>query len=504
LLEGQGIAVFRRNEGRTYVALDYGHSGGGHGHPDRLNLLLSNGETRWLDDYGTGSYVDPSLHWYRSSLAHNAPLVNGISQRRVNGVLAAYDERGAAGWIVSMADGISPNASAERTVVVMSEYLIDELEWTIDEGSTLDLPFHFDAALDSGVDELHQAELSGGRGTEDGFRFAHDAAVQRAAAGVPVHGIAQAIDGDHLAMWARSDGDVEWWRAFAPGPPGSRDRAFRLLRAHASQGRHLTVLAWSGEVAGVEFGDEIRVSLADGTTHVHRRTDAGWQVELLASQAHSTIDLGGIVEGEIALATAIDERSHSPRALRLAEEPTVLELGEQHYRRSEHAWRDTGARPPEGRVRLSSSSGTLRVAIDVLHSELTFAAGDAVNRYDNEPADINGDSVQLYVRTDRGESGWMLVPERDSIAVRVRQIEGWNAPMDLAASWAPDGDGYRMNIDVTGARVSAIDVVVNETPRGRERRRGQLVLSGARGEFVYLRGDRHEAMRLIPIESTDD
>jgi hypothetical protein len=35
-------------------------------------------------------------------------------------------------------------------------------------------------------------------------------------------------------------------------------------------------------------------------------------------------------------------------------------------------------------------------------------------------------------------------------------------------------------------------VIINETAPGRERRRGQLVLSGARGEFVYLRGDRHD------------
>jgi len=38
---------------------------------------------------------------------------------------------------------------------------------------------------------------------------------------------------------------------------------------------------------------------------------------------------------------------------------------------------------------------------------------------------------------------------------------------------------------------------VNEIAPGRDRRRGQLVLSGAGGEFVYLRADRHERDRLL-------
>jgi hypothetical protein len=42
-----------------------------------------------------------------------------------------------------------------------------------------------------------------------------------------------------------------------------------------------------------------------------------------------------------------------------------------------------------------------------------------------------------------------------------------------------------------------LDLVVNETTAGRERRRGQLVLSGAAGEFAYLAGDRHDPDRLL-------
>ena len=94
-IASQGYTVHRREGGRAYVALDWGESGGGHGHPDRLNLVVAHGASRWLDDMGTGSYVDPSLHWYRSTLAHNAPLVDGRSQARVNGWCVADESAGA-------------------------------------------------------------------------------------------------------------------------------------------------------------------------------------------------------------------------------------------------------------------------------------------------------------------------------------------------------------------------------------------------------------------------
>ena len=119
--------------------------------PIDSNLLLADGDARWLDDFGTGSYVDPSLHWYRSTLAHNAPLVNGVSQARVNGTIDAYDERGAAGWIVASSDGIAPPTRLARTVVAMSSYVIDELAWTGDVDVTVDLPMHADVVLRGGA-----------------------------------------------------------------------------------------------------------------------------------------------------------------------------------------------------------------------------------------------------------------------------------------------------------------------------------------------------------------
>ena len=75
--------------------------------------------------------------------------------------------------------------------------------------------------------------------------------------------------------------------------------------------------------------------------------------------------------------------------------------------------------------------------------------------------------------------------------------------MPLHAEWQANEHGYRMVVTLETSEPRAIDVIVNEMPRGRERRRGQLVMSGAGGEFVYLRGDRHEADRLVPLRIVD-
>src|SRR5207237_265743 len=128
-------------------------------------------------------------------------------------------------------------------------------------------PLHVDVAFTSGVDALRDAELAGGDGLEDGFRFAHDARMQRTCEGVTVFGTASSTNGGMLSMWARTDHDAEWWRVLAPGAPGQREHAFRMLRAIGSSGLHQSVMAWSEDVVRVEIGDEIRIDMRDGSTH---------------------------------------------------------------------------------------------------------------------------------------------------------------------------------------------------------------------------------------------
>ena len=507
LLDGQGLAVFRRERGRAYVALDYGHSGGGHGHPDRLNLLLVRDAVRWLDDFGTGSYVERSLHWYRSTLAHNAPLANGRSQRPTSGALVAYDERPDCGWIVAEAE-IAPQVRVRRTLVVLASYLVDLVEWTGQESGrhargavaesplTFDLPVHADLELSDGVGVPDRAPLVGGHGLEDGFDFAHDAMCQRSVANTPVIGRAARAENE-ARVWAYSSADCEWWRAVAPGAPGRGDQGFRLVRARAPQGRHCFVWSWAGDVSGVRFGESILVTRG-GETDEHRASEGRWTIERRRNNASSSVVLSGVVVPR----PGVDHRPSGETAaqpIRLERGvEAVRSLGVEHYRRSEQTWEEAGR--PSATVALRADTAGLHLSVSVPRSDVTFAPRNAENPFDNESADVNGDGIQLYIHAGEAVAAWMIVPELGADRVRIRSIVRHETRSAPAARWERVGAGYRVAIDLPGAIPSAIDVIVNEMPRGRQRRRGQLVLSGAHGEFVYLRGDRQDDQRLVPLE----
>lgn len=499
LLDAQGIGVFRRRRGEVYVALDYGNSGGGHGHPDRLNLLLADDTTRWLDDFGTGSYVDPSLHWYRSTLAHNAPLVDGQSQQRVDGELEAYEETEQGGWIAAVADELAPGAGARRTLIVMPTYCIDIVQWEAERDVTVDLPLHVDLEIVSPAVEALAAPLSGGSGEEDGFNFVRDPLVETVPANVSVTARAtqNAASLDAFVSVAAAS---EWWGAIAPGPPGDGDHRFRIVRARAAEGDIRIVWSWAGDVVGATFDEGIRISLADGTTHSHRASETGWRIEAANAGRIRVIELGGLIPpaSDFPDDATVDDTQTEPIALDASGAPLTFELAETHYRRSEQSWSEAGE--PRATVMLGWKPRTLRLTVDVPTSDRTFVPAGATNPYDNERPEINGDGVQLYVRDAGRLRAWLLVPVTESADVRVLTIDAWEGAPAPTARWRPTATGYHVDATIPFDQPPlAIDVIVNEMPRGRERRRGQLVLSGAAGEFVYLRGDRNDPLRLIPL-----
>ena len=516
LLRSQGLAVFRRDEGRLFAALDYGATGGGHGHPDRLNIIVCDGANRWLDDPGTGSYVDRSLHWYRSTLAHSAPLVDRASQPRLAGMLAAFDERGAAGWVAGRAL-LAEDVVAERRLVAMTDYAIDELSWSAAGGHVVALPIHLDLAID-GLSWAAEP-LGGAGGLEDGFDFVTSAEVATPAEW-PLRAVATEPDtGAKADVWLSAPSGTRLWRLTAPAPParpagaGAQSRRFMMLECIANRGSFTTVLAPRRTITALSIRDaSIVIEHADGSIHEHAGGDATWRIALRAAAATSSIDLAGAIVRP-ALAEPVDARDAEAGAITIpAGRETTLtvdpnhtlsfSLGERDYRRSEQSWGEAGA--PTADVVVASAAGELHVTVTARTGPSVVIGDDAVNEMDNEQADVNATGLQLSLRDARGNlHRWLIRPGADG-ASRVRALTRETIPARVettvgAAQW---GARIAMPLGALGDASPyfiALGVTINEIAPGRERRRGQLVLGGAEGEWVYLRGDRDDPSKLIPI-----
>ena len=517
LLPAQGFAVLRRRDGDVYAALDFGHSGGGHGHPDRLNVLLMDGATRWFDDPGTGSYVDRSLHWYRSTLAHTAPLVDGRSQPRAHGSLLAFDEQHAAAW-VSASIELMPGLRIGRTVVLLDDYVVDLLEWDADVEHDMALPLHgLDLVDDAGRPLPRTATpIVGGAGLEDGFSFlARTARVETPATPFALVRSVQGADGDptaELRGWVRAEPEAAWWSADAPDVPTRPGMAPMLLpRVFGRQGRLLGVWSWRDAVADVvtegrlleTASPALEVRRRDGRRDRHAVVDAGWRIDLeQPGGARDRILLEGLRRSP---QTPPQDDVAPPRSSRQTPLPAAFVLGEAHYRRSEERWAEAGA--PHADLRIGVEPGpVLQIELLVEPSSRLFVVEGTQNVLDNEPAAINGDGVQLYLACGEIESAWLLVPRRDSDDVWITPITGWGTGLEVNARWQSTRAGYRLTARIplpAGCTTPELDLLVNETAPGRARRRGQLVLSGAEGEFVYLRGDRHDHHRLLRFTIPD-
>ncbi len=144
-LPGSGLVVLRRGAGEASVCamLEYGEHGGGHGHPDKLQLILYGLGQTLLPDPGTVGYGAP-LHgqWFKTTVAHNALVINHASQQRTTGKLLhfqageAYDVAGAE------SDEAYPGYHQVRRLLLTDRYLVDVFDVSGESAADLDLFVH--------------------------------------------------------------------------------------------------------------------------------------------------------------------------------------------------------------------------------------------------------------------------------------------------------------------------------------------------------------------------
>lgn len=503
LLESQGLALLR--SGDRYLSVECGEYGGGHGHPDRLHLTLHARGVHWLADPGTGSYVTPDLQWYRSTMAHNAPRVDEVSQPMGDARCEMFDAPGPWGWVRGKFGKLT------RTVVAGPKHLVDVVEYADDQEHLLEVPWHPEGEIEiltPGRWEPAQLADPFASGVE---RFLPDSAG-------PIHWKATA------GPFARTlqgmfDHSGELLRAVGPGRPGQPGgRPFLLRRQSGRYVRFATVLAFDGPaLTGARFAAaEIVVATVEGETH-HHQTSEGWEV----TDGGVTLPLRGLrrelLRGKLDLPTVDTAlQKYVPpivKAYHVADPPALdgtldgfvtrspLTLDhEDQYRRTEEPY--GGPEEFSAEAWLAWDEQALYLAVEVGKAELVFRArGAAPLRLDNESDLIHSDGIQVYLqRAEQPLHGWLLVPDPEGDALQIRAAGGTVATAESASgAWQATDRGYLITARFTvpgwppplGEPSPRFDLVVNQMQPDRLRRLGQLCWTGG-GGWAYLRGDRQD------------
>jgi hypothetical protein len=264
--------------------------------------------------------------------------------------------------------------------------------------------------------------------------------------------------------------------------------------------------------------DAVTVTTHDGTSATHHAAPHGWHIALAAGAARSSIDLEGLLpepphppadpvasvvesspEVVVPRVPASDMANHPPEApLQPPPGARLVTLGAGHYIGTELPWEEAGA--PTAQVALAATAQHLVVTVTA-HTGPVTPPDAPENPLDNERPEVNASGVQWYLgaRSDGWAQGGIALPVGAPDGRQCPIVPGtWSLP---TVRWQGLATGWRMRLawplealprDLDGT--VTFDLVINERPPERARRRGQLALSGG-GGFGYLRGDRHDPGR---------
>jgi Heparinase II/III-like protein/Carbohydrate family 9 binding domain-like len=506
-IEGQGFAILRK--GDRYAGLECGAYGGGHGHPDRLNLIFHAAGEYWLPDFGTGSYVARDLFWYRSSLAHNAPRLDGVSQPMGDAVCDNFEQSGEWGWARGRYGDLT------RTLVAGPSYTLDILELSAADDHVLELPLHL-----SGRTEVERAADWVPAELKDEFvgqaeRFA-------VSSEQPVRLTVTGETGARLGVNLHFSGEL--LRAVAPGAPGTPVPVpFYLVRCTGRHLRIVTVLEPIGSAPNVlrvqSTEQGIEVEARTGVSR-HVATVEGWEVRT----SGETVRLRGARKQPAPFEPLMQDRPlvASGVAHQVAEPPALdgslegfdtsspLQLDhEDQYRRSEDPY--AGPEELSAVAYVNWADEGLYVAVDVTKPELMLREPNAPPLLlDNEPDEIHADGIQLYLRlsADSPVIGLLVVPSSEGGLI-VRGVDGTAGSKSMVrGGWSRTDAGYLVTVEVALPQWAeqsrpgdsiGFDLLINQMLPDRTRRAGQLVWSGG-GGWVWLRGDRQDPSQFGTLE----
>ena len=257
-LPASGYAILRtdggaamdapRAEEQAYILLKHGPHGGGHGHPDKLGLILYAQGHRLAADLGTPGYgIDLFESWYRQTISHNAMIVDGRSQPPAEGQILAFGTDGpfqVADARVKWTQGEYKGVAMRRVILARPDYFVDICLVDCGRPRQIDWIYHNAGDLDTSL-ALGPADALAGDGYE------HLAAVERATTDSDL-ALNWRTDGVGLQLFTAGASGAEIITASSPGNPPRDRRSVVVNRRHAASAAYLSVFHPHGAVRRVE------------------------------------------------------------------------------------------------------------------------------------------------------------------------------------------------------------------------------------------------------------
>jgi hypothetical protein len=196
LLKSAGFAMLRA--GGTSVAMRFGLHGGGHGHPDKLNIVTFGAGSHLGLDPGSIHYGIPLFkEWYRTTIAHNTVTVDQHSQANADGALESWGDNA----ITATADKVYPGVSLRRTVAVREGRIEDRFACSSEKPHTYDWAFHSHGRFSSSLNFVPREQP-----LADNEGYQHIQKLRSASA-----------DGDWWARWEYENATLTLHVKAAPG-----------------------------------------------------------------------------------------------------------------------------------------------------------------------------------------------------------------------------------------------------------------------------------------------
>ena len=243
-----GYAVMNSTDTQRQLILKYGPHGGGHGHADKLALVLWAYGQRLSPDLGTPGYGIPMNNsWYRHTLSHNTILLDGMPQVPEAGQLNRFDVKDDVTIVEATVnfndtdDVIWEGVQLRRVILWKDEYFIDIVIVESPQTRQIDLAWHHTGTFTSEIEITPEKAF-------DQTGYSHLKNIRSSKA---IEWQAN-WNNPNTGIWLLNPQDTTTYIADAPGNPTNEVISFLLRRVRAKDTAFFSVIEPFDEQAVIE------------------------------------------------------------------------------------------------------------------------------------------------------------------------------------------------------------------------------------------------------------